>query len=425
MKKLTIYIVLALLCPFPTTKGQDIKPLKIGDTIPEAVWNIPLQVINHPDGKDSITLNDYRGKLILLDFWATWCGACVASMPTINKIEEQFNGKIIVIPISYEERVKVKTFIKTNRTISSLNMMSGYNDTVLSKFFPHSILPHVAWISPQGVFKSTSSSKYITNSNINKILNGFEPKLAVKIDIDPELPLFLSDAIPNDSLIKQYCIFIKGQIDGLPGGTNFRMKNKQLQGVAFFNQPLKILYNIILSNLLPKDFTTKRFIYSDNRFDSLFLSDEKLKPEDFYTYDFILKTNHVDSLWSYALNNLNLISPYRCKIEKRRIKCLALIRTSTIDKLKSQGGMKKMNMFKNGNMLNNHPISLFLTRLNQEDVSGQEIVIDETNYANNVDLNINASFSNRNSLREELRRYDLDLIPVEREIEMFCFYQNN
>src|SRR5690606_38373281 len=37
-----------------------IKPLQVGDTIPEEVWNMPLQVVNHSTGKDTITLTDYR-----------------------------------------------------------------------------------------------------------------------------------------------------------------------------------------------------------------------------------------------------------------------------------------------------------------------------------------------------------------------------
>src|SRR5690606_22173725 len=52
-----------------TAEGQiEIKPHKIGDTIPEELWNLPMQVVNHPTGKDTITLNDYRDKkLIILD----------------------------------------------------------------------------------------------------------------------------------------------------------------------------------------------------------------------------------------------------------------------------------------------------------------------------------------------------------------------
>ncbi|HAT92785.1 MAG TPA: TlpA family protein disulfide reductase, partial [Sphingobacterium sp.] len=49
-----------------------IKSLQIGDNIPEELWHLPLQIVNHPDRKGTTTLNDYRGKLIILDFWATW-----------------------------------------------------------------------------------------------------------------------------------------------------------------------------------------------------------------------------------------------------------------------------------------------------------------------------------------------------------------
>ncbi|WP_341831237.1 hypothetical protein AACH28_18860 [Sphingobacterium thalpophilum] len=41
---------------------NSIKPLQIGDTIPEVLWKMPLAVINHPDGKEIISLSDYKDK---------------------------------------------------------------------------------------------------------------------------------------------------------------------------------------------------------------------------------------------------------------------------------------------------------------------------------------------------------------------------
>jgi len=62
---------MAVLCLNFSIKAQsqisDIKPLKIGDTIPEVLWNTPLHVVNHPEGKQTITLNDYKGKFIMFD----------------------------------------------------------------------------------------------------------------------------------------------------------------------------------------------------------------------------------------------------------------------------------------------------------------------------------------------------------------------
>ena len=69
---------------------DNIEPSQIGDTIPEYLWHLPLQVVNHSEGQETITLNDYRGKLIILDFWATWCGSCIKEMPKTQQLQERF-----------------------------------------------------------------------------------------------------------------------------------------------------------------------------------------------------------------------------------------------------------------------------------------------------------------------------------------------
>jgi thiol-disulfide isomerase/thioredoxin len=39
------------------------------------------------------TLGDYRGKVILINFWATWCAPCVAELPSLQKLHERLSGK--------------------------------------------------------------------------------------------------------------------------------------------------------------------------------------------------------------------------------------------------------------------------------------------------------------------------------------------
>src|SRR5690606_14700910 len=73
------------------------KPLQIGDTIPDYLWHLPLQVVNYSPagGKDAITLNDYRDKLIILDFWATWCKPCISSLYKLDTLQKQFAGELV------------------------------------------------------------------------------------------------------------------------------------------------------------------------------------------------------------------------------------------------------------------------------------------------------------------------------------------
>src|SRR5690606_25869757 len=85
-----------------TAEGQtEIKPLKVGDTIPKELWNMPLQVVNHPEGKDTITLNDYRDKkLIILDFWATWCKSCIEGFPNLSRLQKEFPEQLDVLLVN-------------------------------------------------------------------------------------------------------------------------------------------------------------------------------------------------------------------------------------------------------------------------------------------------------------------------------------
>ncbi len=62
----------------------------------------------------NVKLSDYKGKVVLLDFWATWCPPCRASVPAIEKIHKAYKGKgLVVLAVSLDEGGwdSVKSFI--------------------------------------------------------------------------------------------------------------------------------------------------------------------------------------------------------------------------------------------------------------------------------------------------------------------------
>jgi thiol-disulfide isomerase/thioredoxin len=51
-----------------------------------------------------INLSDFKGKIVILDFWATWCGPCRRGVPDLVDIQKEFKNKVVVIGISLDDQ---------------------------------------------------------------------------------------------------------------------------------------------------------------------------------------------------------------------------------------------------------------------------------------------------------------------------------
>jgi thiol-disulfide isomerase/thioredoxin len=62
---------------------------------------------------ETAKLSDYRGKVVLINFWATWCPPCIGEMPDIQKLSEVFAEDLIVLAVNCNEKKNVvNDFIK-------------------------------------------------------------------------------------------------------------------------------------------------------------------------------------------------------------------------------------------------------------------------------------------------------------------------
>ncbi|PLX86037.1 MAG: thioredoxin [Desulfuromonas sp.] len=67
-------------------------------------------------GQD-VTLSQFRGKVVILNFWATWCPPCKAEMPSMDRLNEIFDGQdFVMLAVNVEEGDggPVKAFLKSN-----------------------------------------------------------------------------------------------------------------------------------------------------------------------------------------------------------------------------------------------------------------------------------------------------------------------
>jgi len=92
---------------------------------------------------NAVMLSDYKGKIVILNFWAVWCGYCVEEMPDFNTLDKELkeSGDAVILAVNVEEPQKtVQDFITENNlglkvlmdedgTVASMYGISGYPTT--------------------------------------------------------------------------------------------------------------------------------------------------------------------------------------------------------------------------------------------------------------------------------------------------------
>ena len=104
-------------------------------------------------GGETIELASLRGRRVLVDFWATWCGPCVQAIPDLNRLAKEWPDDLVIIGITGEDREHVKGFM-TRKPIDYQVVSDLDHESLPSPFRDVQGLPTMFFIDRDGIIRS-------------------------------------------------------------------------------------------------------------------------------------------------------------------------------------------------------------------------------------------------------------------------------
>jgi thiol-disulfide isomerase/thioredoxin len=130
----------------------------------------PAFAVTTIDGQH-LSLDDLQGKVVLLDFWATWCGPCREALPHLREIAKKFDGQpLVVLSVSLDsDEQKWKDFVGKNG-MTWLNYRDGGFTGPVSRLFDVNAIPHTFTIDTDGVLQDEHIGDASIEGKLKKLL---------------------------------------------------------------------------------------------------------------------------------------------------------------------------------------------------------------------------------------------------------------
>jgi len=108
-----------LTCSLPLGCKRSDRPAQVGERAP----NFAIH-----DGAQTIRLRDYRGKIVVLNFWASWCAPCIEEFPSLMQLQKQMPD-VVVLAVAFDtDEASYRQFIQDN-SITGITTINDLNDT--------------------------------------------------------------------------------------------------------------------------------------------------------------------------------------------------------------------------------------------------------------------------------------------------------
>jgi uncharacterized protein (TIGR03435 family) len=362
------------------------------------------RVINYTQSTTS--LSAFKSKVVILDFWATWCAPCIESFSHLEEMQKKFAGDLQVITITDESEERIKKFLQKRNL--SLPIVIDTERTLAGKF-PHRSIPHTVVIDKRGFVRAITTPAEVTPDVLKKIIDGQGVSLSEKkdvLDFDPSKPLSSDDNFTYQVMITPYQHGLPSMSN--PTGGKGIYKNRR---ILCTNLSPKTLFEIAYQ--FPVGIRTMVEVKNIEAFE--------WSKQSAICFDLIVPEALGDQRFEIMREHLKFLYPFKPVIEKRqkKVKVLKVIEGQKLAITPTTGGEKAVEYSGRGLLMKNSELKVISEFLeSQLNVP----VVDETGLAGLFNLELAWFNESPKQINEELKAIGLELIDAIRDVDVLVIY---
>lgn len=411
-----------------------------GSTQPEIGKIFPDFAVTNVRNYNSkrVSLADFKGKWLFLDFWALTCKTCIESFPKVNLIQNEFPGDVQFLLIGKNNTKYDKGIERVyDRVSKNLNLkMAAAFDSVLMESWNIRSVPHIYIIDPEGIVRFITDGRDMTIEKVRSLVDGRDVSFYRK-DRDDERAVFdVSQSNGSDKLLYSSMLTKwsgESQFSGyaIDQYVNFPVEYWE-KGWSVAMAPLYALYNYAyLGRWSWQQYDTALYgrFYAypilDVRDSSMFQYDYNFDPGK-GTYNYFLKAPNEKITQNYIMKeiqrSLENVFGHKVSIEEREMPVWKLItKRGAAKRLQSEGGKP---FFSGGNTISgfavrNYSVKEFLSLATCNLPNNQQFIfIDDTGISNNIDITLDADMTSYETVRRVLQKNGLDLVKATKEMKV-------
>ena len=383
-------LIFALFLSIATQNVAQI--VKIGDSVPNYQFD---KVLNY--SKSNINLREAKGKILIIEFWGTWCGSCIPALEHLNEIQKKFKDDIMVVGISDDTEERLNKFL-LKRPVTIPLVSDPLNRS--AKYFEVKAFPQTFVADKNGKIIAITHPNEITEEKIKDLINGKNVELKTSIaNGSSDVDYFNAD---------QKTIFsfaIKPMIDSV-------RTTISKQGKNVFQNRRYTLINGTTDQFL-------RAIFQKTNTRILILTDKKqfeFSPENRFCFDIIVPEEEKEDFYKIAQEEAKRRLKYKIYTEDktvdvyilRKIEGNTILKPSLLERKSSFSYGKRTRLSVDGGKIIN-----LIEFLEQE---LKKPVVDETGLKDKYDFTVD--WANKEELLKELQNIGLTLEKTQRPVEM-------